>query len=273
MTDRDDIQKYYAGFPEETRLATGRSQLELERTKDVLGRVLPPPPGPIVDVGGAAGVYSLWLASLGYEMHLVDASPRLVEVAKRESARAPKPLASIAVGDARRLERPDGSAAAVLVMGPLYHLTDAADRRVALREATRVVRPGGVVVAAAISRYASALDGMARGLSSDPAFRAIRDRDLVDGQHRNPTGKLDYFTTAYFHRPDELAGEFESAGLIDVAVLGVESPAWVLGNFEAHWDDPTARKDLMDLARALEREPSIIGVSAHLLGIGRKRDG
>jgi hypothetical protein len=75
-------------------------------------------------------------------------------------------------------------------------------------------------VAAAISRYASALDGLARKLSSDPRFVKIRDRDLADGQHRNDTDNLDYFTTAYFHRPDDLRSELQVAGFQDVSVLG-----------------------------------------------------
>src|SRR5262245_9294704 len=185
-----EVQKYYDGFPEEARLQSGRSRLEFERTTDVLTRVLPPAPCQVVDVGGAAGVYSLWLASRGYEVHLVDASPRLVEVARRESSRAMNTLASISVGDARKLPSPDGCAEAVLVMGPLYHLPERNDRTLALLEAARVLKPGGILVAAAISRYASALDGMARGLSRDPDFRKIRDRDLVDGQHRNTTGEI-----------------------------------------------------------------------------------
>jgi ubiquinone/menaquinone biosynthesis C-methylase UbiE len=266
----DEVQRYYATFPEESRLASGASRLEFERTKDVLERVLPPPPGPVVDVGGAAGAYSLWLAALGYEVHLVDASERLVDVARRASAAASNPLATITVGDARQLPRPDASAAAVLVMGPLYHLTEEDDRRRALREAARVLTPGGVLVAAAISRYASALDGMARGLSKDPAFRTIRDQDLRDGQHRNPTGQLDYFTAAYFHRPEDLVADISSAGFADTVVLGVEGPAWVLPDFDARWDDADARRDLMHVARALELEPSILGASAHLLGIATK---
>ena len=270
-TSSDEVQRFYAAFPEESRLSSGPSRLEFERTKDVLTRVLPPPPCRVVDVGGAAGAYSIWLAARDYEVHLVDASPRLVEMARKESSRASKPLASMAVGDARHLLRPDASAEAVLVMGPLYHLTDAADRELALREAARVLAAGGVLVAAAISRYASALDGLARGLSKDPAFRAIRDRDLLDGQHRNQTDKDDYFTTAYFHRPDDLVREIESARFEDVITLGVEGPGWVLSDFDERWKDPVARNDLLAVARALERETSIIGASAHLLGIGKRR--
>jgi len=129
----------------------------------------------------------------------------------------------------------------------------------------------GLVVTAAISRYASALDGLARRLSLDPSFVKMRDRDLEDGQHRNDTEDLSYFTTAYFHRPEELVQELESAGFQDACVFGVEGPGWILPDFDARWEDTTLRADLLALARALEREPSIRGASAHLLGVGLKR--
>jgi ubiquinone/menaquinone biosynthesis C-methylase UbiE len=269
-TPPDAVQDYYSAFPEETRLASGSCRLEFERTKDVLARVLPLAPACVVDVGGAAGAYSLWLAARGYQVHLVDASPRLAERARTASARASNPLASVTVADARLLPQPDASADAVLVMGPLYHLPSVDDRRRALREAARVLKIGGVLVAAAVSRYASTLDGMARGLSRDPAFREMRDRDLRDGQHRNATGKVDYFTTAFFHRPEDLEQEIRAEGFASVLTLGVEGPGWMLPDFDARWGDDVARHDLLDVARSLEREPSIIGASAHLLGIGKR---
>jgi hypothetical protein len=134
----------------------------------------------------------------------------------------------------------------------------------------RVLTPLGHVIAAGISRYASALDGLARKLSLDPNFVRIRNRDLLDGQHRNETNHPDYFTTAYFHRPEDLREELANAGFQDVRVLGVEGPGWVLPDFDARWTDAVLRKDILDTARALEMEPSIVGFSAHLLGIGRK---
>jgi len=126
-------------------------------------------------------------------------------------------------------------------------------------------------VVAAISRYASALDGLVRKLSVDPRFVKIRDRDLADGQHRNDTDNVDYFTTAYFHRPDDLRSELEVAGFRDVTILGVEGPGWMLPDLDTRWEDADLRKDLLDVGRALESESSIVGVSAHLLGISRKR--
>jgi len=267
---RDEIAAYYASFPEEARLTRGSSRLEFERTKDVLSRVLPAPPARVVDVGGAAGAYSAWLAERGYEVHLVDAAPRLVEEARRRNAGLPKPIASFSVADARGLPQESGTAGAVLVMGPLYHLTEAPDRLAALREAARVLVPGGIVVAAAISRYASALDGMARNLTQDPRFVEIRNRDLESGQHRNETERIDYFTTAYFHRPEDLRLEIETAGFSDARVLGVEGPAWTLPDFDERWNDAALRGELLEVAGRLESEPSIVGASAHLLGIGRK---
>ena len=265
-----EVVDYYDQYAEESRLQRGPFQLERERTLDIFNRILPPPPARVVDVGGAAGFYSTWLAGRGYDVRLLDLSPRLVEEARRVNASLKTRIAAIDVGDARALPYADASADVVLVMGPLYHLTLATDRAMALREAIRVLAPGGVVAVAAISRFASALDGLARGLAVDPAFVRIRDRDLVDGQHRNDSGRPDYFTTAYFHRPEELRDELAAAGVLEARVLGVEGPAWLAGDFDTRWADPVLRGDMMAMGRVLEGEPAIVGVSPHLLGIGRK---
>jgi SAM-dependent methyltransferase len=265
-----EVLDYYDSYPEELRLQQGPYRLEFERTRDILSRVLPAAPAQIVDVGGAAGAYSFWLASTGYAVHLVDGSTRLVNEAKRRNADAAHRLASAAVGDARALPQQAAVADAVLVMGPLYHLTEEEDRIGALREALRVVKPGGIVVAAAISRYASALDGLVRRLALDPAFRRIRDRDLIDGQHRNDTDTNQYFTTAFLHRPEDLAAEMHRAGLNAVSVRGVEGPGWMLQDFDDRWEDEALRNDILEIARKLECEPSIVGMSAHLLGVGRR---
>ena len=266
----DEVRAYYDAFAEETRLTSGPFQLELSRTQDILARVLPRPPARIVDVGGAAGTYSSWLATQGYEVHLVDLSPRLVEEARKLSATLARPIASLAVGDARALPQADASADAVLLMGPLYHLTEADERLRALRDAGRVLKPSGLLVVAGISRYASALDGLASRAGVDPVFKRIRDQDLIDGQHRNPTRHPGYFTTAYFHRPEDLRAEMEHAGFADVSVLGVEGPAWLLPDFEERWKDEALRQDILEVARALETEPAVLGGSAQLRGLGRK---
>jgi ubiquinone/menaquinone biosynthesis C-methylase UbiE len=263
------VAGYYNQAPEESRLEQGAFVLEELRTRELIERHAPRPPATVLDVGGAAGAYALWLAEAGYAVHLVDAVPRLVSEARRRSDSQPQPLASCRVGDARALDFPDGCADILLLLGPLYHLTEAADRARALGEAGRVLKPGGRLYAAAISRWASSLDGLSRDLLQDPRFAAIVERDLRDGQHRNPTERLDYFTTAYFHRPDELRTEVLAAGLILDGLYGVEGPGWLFSDVTERLADPRRRADLLQVARLLESEPSVLGVSAHLLAVAR----
>jgi SAM-dependent methyltransferase len=205
----------------------------------------------VLDVGGGPGGHACWLAVRGYQVHLLDIIPLHVELARRASARQPQaPLAGAEVGDARALARGSGTADAVVLFGPLYHLTDRADRVRALQEAYRVLRPGGVLLAAAISRFASALGGLCRGFLKDPNFAEIVRRDLADGQHRNPTGRPEYFMDTFFHHPDELRAEVGAAGFGAARVYGVEGPGWLLSDFDAWWDDGACRERLMQLARA-----------------------
>lgn len=266
-----EMAAHYGAGVEQPRLAQDVGRLEFARTCDVIERFFPPAPAVIHDVGGGPGVYACWLARRGYAVHLSDPVPLHVEQAREASSRQPEhPLAGAIVGDARRIAQPDDSADAVLMLGPLYHLTDRADRLTAWREARRVLRPGGVVLAAAISRFASTLDGLRLGLFDDPVFARIAEQDLRDGQHRNPTGDPRYFTTTYFHLPAELKEEAEEAGLRHEATLGVEGPGWLLQDFDRWWQDQTRRERILVIARAVETESSLLGVSAHLLVVARK---
>ncbi len=264
------IRDYYDRAPEEARLEQGPFQLEEARTRELILRFAPPPPGTVVDVGGAAGAYALWLAQAGYSVHLLDPVPRLVAEAQRRSAAAARPLASCGVGDARALEMPGDTADIVLLLGPLYHLTDGGDRARSLHEAARVLKPGGWLFAAGISRWASALDGLARDLLQDPGFVRIVEQDLRDGQHRNPTDRLDYFTTAYFHHPEELADEVRSAGLVLNGVYGLEGPGWILPDVAERMAHAERREALLHVARMLETQPALLGSSAHLLAVARR---
>jgi SAM-dependent methyltransferase len=270
MGDREqldpEIAAHYTAVSEQFRL--GPWSLERVRTWELLTRHLPPSPAVVLDVGGAAGVYALPLAARGYEVHLVDPLRLHVQQALRASSQQPAtPLASGTVGDARQLDHPDGSVDAVLLFGPLYHLTSRADRIRALTEARRVLRPGGVLAAAAISRFASTCDGLLRGFLDEPGFEAIVERDVRDGQHRNPTGRPEWFTTAYLHLPDELAREVTDAGLRLDAVLAVEGPAWMLSDIQQRLADPARRERVLAAIRRVETEPSLLGASSHLLAI------
>ena len=267
---REVLAHYGSGYEAE-RLSKGTGQLVRARTEELVKRLLPHPPAVVFDVGGGAGVYSCVLAREGYEVHLVDAMPLHVEQAREASLKQPEhPLASINLGDARELKRAEASVDAVLMFGPLYHLTERSERIAALREARRILRRGGLALAVGITRFASVLDGLFRGLMDDPEFVRIVRRDLADGQHRNPSNHPAYFTTAFFHHPDELKGEMEEAGMRHERTLAIEGPGCLLQNFEEHWRDDGRRARLLDAIRSIEAEPSLLGASAHIMAVARK---
>lgn len=254
-----EIREHYATGYERDRLTTPAPRLELLRTQELLERFLPSQPADVLDVGGGAGVYASWLSRLGHRVHLVDALELHVEQALEAGG------FEASLGDARSLAQSDASQDVVLLLGPLYHLTEEEDRLLALGEALRVLRPGGLLAAAAICRFASVFDGLRHRFLADPAFEGVVERDLLEGQHRNPKDEEGWFTTAYFHHPEGLADEVSRGGFEVERVFGVEGPGWL---FESQWpDDPEL---LVRVARLVEDEPLLVGTSAHLLAIARK---
>ncbi|HST39428.1 MAG TPA: class I SAM-dependent methyltransferase [Conexibacter sp.] len=266
-----EIAAHYELGLERARLETV-SRVEGVRTRLLLERLLPQPPATVLDVGGAAGVHALPLARAGHAVRLLDPVALHVEQARAASAaQADAPLEEVVAGDARALPWEDACADAVLLLGPLYHLDDDG-RAAALTEARRVLRPGGVVLAAAISRFASTFDGIRARALVEPGFAAIAAEDVLSGDHVNPDGRPEWFTTAHFHHPDELWEELAVAGFAVEGVLAVEGPASFMAPREEAWwlDDEDRRAALLDAIARVELEPSVLGASAHLLGVGRR---
>ena len=262
-----DVREYYERGKEQDRLtgehfASGR--LEFARTQELIGRVLDAPPLDIVDVGGGPGLYAAWLAELGHRVQLVDPVALHVEQARALDARI-----DARVGDARDLPQSDASADVVLLMGPLYHLVERADRLRALGEARRVLRPGGVVVVAAISRYAALHDLLLR---TDRLFES-EVRDAVERVVRTGVFRVvteSPFTTAYFHTADELRRELVDAGIPVDGLFNIEGPAAFLSDLAAGWADGGRREIMLWAARLVESDPSLFGATAHLLAVGRR---
>jgi SAM-dependent methyltransferase len=259
------IDFYTTAYDEASRLSVkAHGMLERIRTQELLRRHLPSPPARVLDVGGGPGAYARWLAADGYQVHLVDPVERHVTEAAATGA------CTVERGDARDLTAADASYDAVLLLGPLYHLTDPSDRLRALREARRALRPGGPVAVAAISRNAPLFELAALG-RLDEVNRARIGSVLATGRHDPALG----FTTAYFHTVDGLRAEMTDAGFTDVAVTGVEGPAWpALVALEAHTGDTLADSprlaSALAAARLAESDPGLTQMSSHFLAFGRR---
>ena len=258
-----DVRAFYERGAEADRLLGGAPSgpLELERTKELILRHLPSGGSLLVlDVGGGPGVYSTWLMDAGHQVQLVD--PVLLHVEQASAAGI-----EAKVGDARALQQGDSTVDVVLLLGPLYHLQDAGDRDRALCEARRVLRPGGLLFAAAISRFAALLDMLVRLDNLNDAVMPIVAEAVRTGVFR---GGQEVFTNAYFHLPSQLRREVEAAGFAEAQIYNIEGPGFLVDNFEERWADPARREVLLDAARLVESEAEVLAAASHLLAVARR---
>jgi SAM-dependent methyltransferase len=262
------LRAYYALGGEQDRLGSPLGSVELERTKEIIQRRIPPPPARVADIGGGPGRYAVWLAELGYEVVLRDLMALHIEQATT-AARSAGLEIDAAIGDARRLDLPDASVDVVLLLGPLYHLTVRADRLRCLEEARRVLRPDGVLFVAAISRWAPRLH-------AEVVAQLYREWDNLRAEVPpvEESGILpplfEGSFTGYCHRPAELRVEIETAGLDCLALVAVEGLAFALADIEDRMADPGDREVVFDAARALERVPELLGLAPHMLATARR---
>ncbi|ADR35618.1 Methyltransferase type 11 [Oceanithermus profundus DSM 14977] len=260
------VQAFYDANAEAEWARLERHRTEFAVTLRALEDHLPPPPAAVLDVGGGPGRYAIELSRRGHRVTLVDLAAANLELARRKAEEAGVGLEGVVQANALDLSRlPDAAYDAVLLMGPLYHLLTETARRRAVLEARRRLRPGGVIFAAFITRFAPLRDLAAR----EPGG-LLEQRDYVErlwrtGVHDSGEG----FTAAYFAHPDEIAPFMEAQGFATLGLVGCEGV--VAGHEEkvnALTGEAWAR--WVDLNYRLGRDPALLGASDHLLYIGRK---
>ena len=216
----------------------------------------------VADIGGGPGRYTAWLAELGYRVEHRDLMPLHVEQVR--AALGENGQVRAMLGNALDLDLPDSAVDAVLLLGPIYHLKSRADRIKALREAARIVRPGGPVFVAAISRWAPRLDGE---LSQKLYEKYPHSTAALPGLERRgwmpPLHPASF--TAYCHRPGQLRAEVRAAGLAVADLVSVEGAAWLIGDLAERLASPRDWQAVLESVRATERVPELLGVGPHLL--------
>jgi SAM-dependent methyltransferase len=259
-----DVRAYYDRGAERERLTQGVGLLEFARTCELIARHLPAGALDVLDVGGGPGPYAQWLCGLGHRLIVIDPIPLHVE-----QARQADPAITAKLGDARNIPADDDSADVVLLLGPLYHLVAANDRAKALAQAVRCLRPGGVLIAAVISRYAALLDLLIRHdrIHEEGVFEAASNA-IRTGVFEGTT--RDLFTTAYFHLPEEILDETAGAGLTGGRLFNIEGPGAFASHVAERWTDDPRRQALLDAARLVEEDPHLLAAASHLLVIAHK---
>ena len=271
-----DVRRYYDAFGEREwqRLENpADGAVEFAVTCHALATHLPVA-GRVLDIGGGPGRYALWPAECGYRVALADLSPTLLAIAREQVRRSPgrTHVAEIVEADACDLSRwADDTFDAVLALGPFYHLPDPSDRERAATELHRVLRPGGVAFVALMPRYAFLRRTIAipdePHRMADPAFV---QRVMDDGVFINDVPGR--FTGGYGVRPKEVVPFFERHGFVTRTLLACEGMVPDLQGVlvQMQQEDPVAFHRTLAMIVQSAADPSILGMSAHLLYIASK---
>ena len=261
----DEVFEFYNNGAEIGRLERGLGIVEFFRSKEIIERYLN---GRMViyDIGGGIGKYSEWLASLGHEVSLIELAPAAVDYAKKNMT---VPYEAV-TGDARNIEKPDNSADMILLMGPLYHLNSKEDRMLVLSEARRVLKDGGILITAGISKFSSAtwaltVYGTVNEFIDDDIYMDMIMHEMKTGEHIRPKEYPYFISNAYFHTIDGLRDEIVEAGFTVKESAVVEGCSWITPDIAGKWNDINKRNRLLEIIRVTEHEESMMGISPHFI--------
>ncbi|WP_337044120.1 class I SAM-dependent methyltransferase [Emticicia sp. 17c] len=265
-----EIENFYTQTSEEARLQLGLGPLEFERNKDLIQRYLPKAgKGIVVDVGGGPGIYSEWLAKLGYTVHLIDPVPKHIKQATKRANALKKPFKAT-LGEAQQLAFADESADIVILHGPLYHLQDKQARLKAIIEAKRVLKKNGIILGFAINYAASTIAGLLNGFMHEPGFLDMCKRELLSGIHTPPASMPGSLAEAYYHKPTQLIEEFKEAGIEFINIYAVEGLVWLDKKYFESRADASKKQALTDLLSITENDLSLLALSPHMMIAARK---
>ncbi|RQO71686.1 SAM-dependent methyltransferase [Pedobacter sp. KBW06] len=258
------IQDFYTQSSEETRLQSGLGPFEFLRNKDLISRHLPKIQATIADIGGGTGHYASWLSALGHQVILVDPIEKHLQQAQKRAQKSKRSFRCIH-GEARRLPIESNSVDVVILHGPLYHLQEQQERIAALKEAGRILRPGGIVIGFAITHAAFTLAALQNGIIHQPEVFNMCQQQLSSGNHHPPAEFPGMLAQAYFHKPAALSMEFEKAGFKSSGITAVEGIAWLDNNFFEAWAMPEKRERLLKLTQLIESDPDLLSLSPHIM--------
>jgi SAM-dependent methyltransferase len=270
MSDWDTVADLYDSAPDREWARLDERRIEFGVTLRALEEFLPPAPAEVIDIGSGPGRYAIPLASQGYSLSLLDLSAECLKLAEAEAVRAGVSFERVELGNATQLRAfPDSSFDAALLLGPLYHLKAGKDRAEAVSEALRVLRPGGVLFSAFLSRYSVvryAAKTRPEQVTGDPRFiKSI----LAEGVGESSRPDAVFLNSCYFADPMAVQPFMESHGVNTLAVLGCEG---VVAEVEGRLNDlsPADLAEWVDLNYSLGSRPELLAASAHVLHVGRR---
>ncbi|MCC6741195.1 MAG: methyltransferase domain-containing protein [Planctomycetia bacterium] len=217
----------------------------------------------ILDIGGGTGIWAVRLAAAGHDVVCADLSHKMVDVARQKAEREGLADRVTCVrSDLQDLrEFGEGEFAMVWAQGdPLSYVPDPP---LAVKNVSRVLRPGGLFVASVDSRYAAVEHFLERGRVAELELfiRTGKDQWLADRPEER-------FPVTFF-APDDLRKMLDRRGFEVVSMIG--KTVLPIRKHEKLLDDPAEFRRLLALELDLNRDPALLGGAGHLEVAARKR--
>lgn len=258
------LEDFYNKASEETRLEKGMGIFEFERIKELIQQQITKPNSTIIDVGGGTGKYSEWLSNIGHQVHLIEPVLKHIKLAEKRAKKLKNPF-SITVGEAKDLPYKNDTADLVILHGPLYHLQKREDRIMAILEAKRVLKKGGVILGFAINSTASTVVGLMNGMIHANSFFEMCKEELTTGIHNAPKDFPFLLADAYYHKPQDLKAEFLEQDLKFINLFAVEGMVWLDNEYFANMLDKKKSKTLKELQKLTQNDEYLLPFSPHIM--------
>jgi len=263
------IEKFYNEHVDIEWGRLDRHPLEFEITKKHINEIL----GEnqlILDIGGGPGRYSLYYASLGHRVTLIDLSPANIEFAKNKQVELNISLENTEVGNAISLNNiEDNYFDVILCMGPLYHIINEVDRQSVISECKRICKTNGFIIFSFITKTAQTISVIQKFPERIEEWTETLEKAIEE--RLNNTQFDGGFTEAFFVDPLEVESYISQNGLSVIKVAGAEG----LGS-----QSEMILKELpsgifqkwIDFSYKYSTDKSTLGASQHIICIAQKKE-
>lgn len=293
MTDFEKVKNYYRHFDEKNRLRNDNSgKLEFLMTMRILEKNLPPVQGAenpegavangaagatsvdgvsILDLGGGAGVYSFPLAKKGYKVTLADLSETLLAQANNQKKEDDvQNLISCDQVNATDLNcYNDQSFDVVLLFGPLYHLTEKAEREKCISEVGRVLKKGGKVFASFIPHLSGIIALVQRFCwSPEQVDISTLEECFASGKFKNLSDKG--FQEGFYPVSEEIENLFSANGFEKIMLRSIRGFGYEKEDVIFKFKNKNVFSKILDLIDSTAEDKSIIEMCGHAMYVGRK---